>query len=257
MKSDSGDYKARVSGDNFRVIAEYKVTVQDPVSPVNLTVKSCSSDFSNLTVSCSTQDSLISRTFTCDNQSCSEERGDRAEFTTRAASLKVYLKKDSIICVHSNQVSRTEDIRKIEDFCEKEQDPVSPVKLTVKSCSSDSSNLTVSCSTQDSLISRTFTCDNQSCSEERGDKAEFTTRAASLKVYLKKDSIICVHSNQVSRTEDIRKIEDFCEKEQDQESVDSSISVCKVKIIVISSGLIIMVCVVISVHVMEKVKKRK
>ncbi|XP_034559820.1 uncharacterized protein LOC117827362 isoform X1 [Notolabrus celidotus] len=121
-KSDSGDYRARVSGDDPKVLAEYKVTVLDPVSPVKLTVNTCSSDSSNLTVTCSTQDSLISRTFTCDNQTCSDERGERAEFTTPGASLNVYLQNNSIICVHKNKVSRTEDVIKIEDLCKKSDD---------------------------------------------------------------------------------------------------------------------------------------
>ncbi|XP_034557985.1 CD48 antigen-like isoform X2 [Notolabrus celidotus] len=136
-------------------------------------------------------------------------------------------------------------------------DPVSPVKLTVNSCSSDSSHLTVTCSTQDSLISRTFTCDDQTCSDERGERAEFTTPGASLNVYLQNNSIICVHKNEVSRTEDVIKIEAFCKKDPGPLSYFNNISVCTVKIIVISSGLVIMVCAVISVHIIENVKKRK
>ncbi|XP_034558181.1 uncharacterized protein LOC117826322 [Notolabrus celidotus] len=136
-------------------------------------------------------------------------------------------------------------------------DPVSPVKLTVNSCSSDSSNLTVTCSTQDSLISRTFTCDDPTCSDERGERAEFTTPGASLNVYLQNNSITCVHKNEVSRTEDVIKIEAFCKKDPGPLSYFNNISVCTVKIIVISSGLVFMVCAVISVHIIENVKKRK
>ncbi|XP_034559822.1 uncharacterized protein LOC117827362 isoform X2 [Notolabrus celidotus] len=130
-KSDSGDYRARVSGDDPKVLAEYKVTVLDPVSPVKLTVNTCSSDSSNLTVTCSTQDSLISRTFTCDNQTCSDERGERAEFTTPGASLNVYLQNNSIICVHKNKVSRTEDVIKIEDLCKKSDDENESAENTI------------------------------------------------------------------------------------------------------------------------------
>ncbi|CAJ1072876.1 uncharacterized protein LOC117827362 isoform X1 [Xyrichtys novacula] len=117
-KSDSGDYRAHVSGVANKDLAEYKVTVLDPVSPVSLTVN-CSSDSSNLTVTCSIQDSLIRATFTCDNQTCSEERGDRGEFATPGTSLRVYLGNGSVICNHSNEVSWEKDIKKIEDFCER------------------------------------------------------------------------------------------------------------------------------------------
>ncbi|XP_038573330.1 uncharacterized protein LOC119901751 isoform X2 [Micropterus salmoides] len=319
QEADSGVYTARVTGsEEERILAEYNVTVQGPVSPVELSVDSASSssDSCNLTVTCRTQDSNISSTFTCDNQTCSPEGGERSEVTTSAASLHVYLLNDSIICNHSNQVSWTEDIRKAEHFCpqhagssavtpvfvqkgkdvllnvmtadvpenffilswrfnqkdvlvtffpDKEpkvsnnytgrietdvkkyslklnnlqeadngvytarvtgseeerilaeynvtvQGPVSPVELSVDSASSssDSCNLTVTCRTQDSNISSTFTCDNQTCSQEGGERSEVTTSAASLHVYLLNDSIICNHSNQVSWTEDIRKAKHFC-----------------------------------------------
>uniref|UniRef100_UPI0037E81F9D uncharacterized protein n=1 Tax=Semicossyphus pulcher TaxID=241346 RepID=UPI0037E81F9D len=137
------------------------------------------------------------------------------------------------------------------------QDPVSPVKLTVKHCSTDSSNLTVTCSTLDSLISSTFTCVNQTCSHERGELSEFSTSAASLRVYLENGSVICNHSNQVSWKKDIKGIEDLCKKSADSESVSAGISVCQVKTAVFSVGLIIMVSAIISVHVIEKLKKTK
>ncbi|KAG8013826.1 hypothetical protein GBF38_016015, partial [Nibea albiflora] len=334
--------------DLFLDIKEADVP-EAPVSPVGLTVDSVSnsSDSCNLTVTCRTQDSHISSTFTCDTQTCSQEGGERSEVTTSGASLHVYLVNDSIICNHSNQVSRTEHMTNIQDFCpqhadplkpnnhvmisvvvpvvgvltlmiliicavffklrrrgnrssavtpvvvkkgddlflnltgvdvpedfssvswalnnktlvtffkpnvwgrvetsvenfsvklknlqeadsgvytvclmaEKEQTlaeynvivqaPVSPVGLTVDSVSnsSDSCSLTVTCRTQDSHISSTFTCDTQTCSQEGGERSEVTTSGASLHVYLVNGSIICNHSNQVSRTENMTNIQDFC-----------------------------------------------
>ncbi|XP_073347749.1 SLAM family member 9-like [Pagrus major] len=126
QETDSGVYTARVFRDvDFETIAEYNVTVQDPVSPVKLTVDSVSnsSDSCNLTVTCSTQDSHISSTFTCDNKTCSQEGGERSEVTTSGASLRVYLVNDSIACNHSNQVSWTKDVTKIQDFCSQHDDP--------------------------------------------------------------------------------------------------------------------------------------
>ncbi|KAM6989820.1 uncharacterized protein LKV04_009413 [Tautogolabrus adspersus] len=134
-------------------------------------------------------------------------------------------------------------------------DPVSGVKLTVKSCSSNSTNVTVICSTEDSLISSTFTCDKQTCSHEGGERAEIITPGASLDVHLECGSVICNHSNQVSSTRDIQKIEDFCIKPEERSGV--GISFYRMKIYVVSTGLFIMVCAVISVHVVEKLKKKK
>ncbi|XP_078029141.1 uncharacterized protein LOC117272155 isoform X2 [Epinephelus lanceolatus] len=124
---DSGVYTARVSRlEGDQTLAEYKVTVQDPVSPVDLTVDSVfnSSNPCNVTVTCRTQDFYINSTFTCDTKTCSQEGGEQSKVTTSGASLQVYLDlNDSIICNHSNQVSRTEDIKMIEKFCLKHDDP--------------------------------------------------------------------------------------------------------------------------------------
>ncbi|XP_028988382.1 uncharacterized protein LOC114844880 isoform X2 [Betta splendens] len=104
QETDSGVYTAVFTEDKDQTAAIYSVTVQAPVSPVNLTVDSVSSssDSCNLTVTCRTQDSHISTTFTCVNQTCSED-GDGSKATTSAADLRVYLENDSINCNHSNQ----------------------------------------------------------------------------------------------------------------------------------------------------------
>ncbi|XP_047446559.1 CD48 antigen-like [Mugil cephalus] len=116
---DSGVYTARVTGDKEQTIAEYMVTVQGPVSPVDLNPDSVSisSDSCNLTVTCSTEDSHISSTFTCDNQTCSQEGGDQSKVTNSGASLRVHLLNDTIICNHSNQVSWMENKTQIQDLC--------------------------------------------------------------------------------------------------------------------------------------------
>ncbi|XP_053294478.1 uncharacterized protein LOC128454907 [Pleuronectes platessa] len=97
------------------------------------------------------------------------------------------------------------------------QDPVSLVTGTVDllSSSSDSCNLTVTCSTQDSHhIISTFRCDPNTCShEEGGERSKVTTSGSSLRVYLSKNfSVICSHSNQVSSDEHTTMIRDFCFK---------------------------------------------
>uniref|UniRef100_A0A3Q3ERQ4 Ig-like domain-containing protein n=1 Tax=Labrus bergylta TaxID=56723 RepID=A0A3Q3ERQ4_9LABR len=104
QKEDSGVYRARVSADNNSDVAEYSVTVLESFPVLKkLTVKLCSSDSTKVTVICSTEDSLISSTFTCDTQTCSHEGGERAEIITPGASLDVYLENGSVICNHSNQ----------------------------------------------------------------------------------------------------------------------------------------------------------
>ncbi|XP_071348480.1 SLAM family member 9-like [Trachinotus anak] len=122
QESDSGVYSARVIVDQEQILSEYNVTVQDPVSPVELTVNSVSnsSDSCNLTVTCSTQDSHhinINSTFTCDTKTCSQEGGERSKVTSSGASLRVYLVNDLIICNHSNQVSWEKDSKMILHFC--------------------------------------------------------------------------------------------------------------------------------------------
>ncbi|CAK6983118.1 uncharacterized protein LOC128369698 [Scomber scombrus] len=460
--SDSGDYTALITGEKNQRVAEYNVIIQDPVSPVQLSVNSVSNstESCNLTVTCSTEDSLISSTFRCDNQTCNQEGGEQSENTTSGSSLRVYLLNDFIICNHSNQVSWTSNMTEIQHFCpltaeterpgsylgiaigigivivvfllcicflykrhtnqqkrknseneiyecfqdinlnqtpyqnatedtsglspnsvyalptdynissdhnaESEteediprmvdddiqrssavttvfvqkgknlhldvnkpvvlgkdnefkwtmnnthnvvrlfpdkitkildsdegrvefseqnhslllknvqhndsgdytalitgdtnqplaeykviiQDPVSPVQLSVNSVSNsrESCNLTVTCSTEDSLISSTFRCDTQTCNQEGGEQSEVTTSGSSLRVYLLNDFIICNHSNQVSWTRDMKEIRPLC-------SLNAGFSLYLVRTVVLSVGLIIMVSAVISVHLMKRLNK--
>ncbi|XP_029930613.1 SLAM family member 9-like [Myripristis murdjan] len=116
-EADSGVYSAVLSGYKEKKLTEYEVTVQERVSPVHLTVNSSSSDSCNFTVTCSSQNSSISSTLTCDGGNCSLEGGERSEVTASAASLRVYLLNGSVICNHSNQVSSSEDRKKIDGHC--------------------------------------------------------------------------------------------------------------------------------------------
>ncbi|XP_062260502.1 SLAM family member 5-like isoform X2 [Platichthys flesus] len=119
------------------------------------------------------------------------------------------------------------------------QDPVSLVTGTVDllSSSSDSCNLTVTCSTQDSHhIISTFRCDNTTCSqEEGGERSKVTTSGSSLRVYLSKNfSVICNHSNQVSSDEHTTMIRDFCFKHPGHEPPSNrNIAIGTVTVIVV------------------------
>ncbi|XP_067462667.1 CD48 antigen-like isoform X4 [Thunnus thynnus] len=119
QQADSGRYVAQVIGERDRNIAEYKVIVQNPVSPVHLSVDSVSNsaDSCNLTVTCSTHNFHINSTFRCDTQTCYQKGGEQREVTSSDSSLHVYLLNDYIICNHSNQVSWTKDLKKIRTLC--------------------------------------------------------------------------------------------------------------------------------------------
>ncbi|CAI5640401.1 uncharacterized protein LOC112842779 [Oreochromis niloticus] len=135
------------------------------------------------------------------------------------------------------------------------QDPVSHADLTVDhlSSSSDSCNLTVTCSTVDFNISSTFRCDAQNCLQVEEKSLKVSKYFSSLIVYLQQDTIFCNHSNKVSWKANKTVIKPYCERK----SGSDGISVCVVKTVVFSVGLIIMVFAVISVHLMEKKKKQK
>ncbi|XP_055004113.1 SLAM family member 5-like isoform X3 [Boleophthalmus pectinirostris] len=132
---DTGTYSAVVSGDaKEETIATFEVTVEDPVSPVELSVSSVSnsSESCNFTVSCTTELYNISRSFTCDthNSRCEEQTPQTPGHTSpsgHASSLHLYLSDQSIICNHSNHVSWTNDTRAIQSVCPKPDPKPQPV----------------------------------------------------------------------------------------------------------------------------------
>ncbi|XP_032421984.1 uncharacterized protein LOC116722006 isoform X3 [Xiphophorus hellerii] len=99
-----------------QILAQYNVTVQDPVSPVDLTFTCSSSSSSyNLTATCRTDD--ISITLRCDYLFCNQEEAERRSVTKSGSSLHIYQLQESIVCSHSNQVSQIESKVKIETHC--------------------------------------------------------------------------------------------------------------------------------------------
>ncbi|XP_041658921.1 uncharacterized protein LOC121519888 [Cheilinus undulatus] len=217
--SDSGVYTARVNSDRVTVVAKHKLTVQDPVSRVELTVKSCSSDWSNLTVICRSLDSLISSTFTCRNQTCSHDGG---EGTTPGASLDVYLENGSVICNHSNQVSSEEDFIKIEDLCGETPEHLQTQIITHR----------LSCRDTHTLI-------HQLCLAL--DRLQYIQNSGSYP-----HKALAAHHPYPHPPPLAPKSHS-----------GSGLSLCMLKIIVVSVGLFIMVCAVISVHVFERLKKKE
>nr|XP_040025930.1 uncharacterized protein LOC120814897 [Gasterosteus aculeatus aculeatus] len=123
---DSGLYSAvAVTGVN-KLLTEYKVTVQGPVSPVELIVDGVdnSSASCDLHVTCRTHNAHISSTFRCVDRFCSQEGGERPEVTTSGASLQIYLLNSTIICNHSNQVHWIQDFNTAEQHCYPSTDPL-------------------------------------------------------------------------------------------------------------------------------------
>ncbi|XP_041848360.1 SLAM family member 6-like isoform X2 [Melanotaenia boesemani] len=125
--SNSGIYKAVVSGEKDVIVTEYRLTIQDKVSSVKLTVtpnNSSSSSSCNLTVTCSTEDSSISTAVHCDNQTCSLVKKPNLKPPVQTSSIIVYLQQDYIICNHSNQVSWKHNNKELKSYCKTEQDAI-------------------------------------------------------------------------------------------------------------------------------------
>ncbi|XP_078143578.1 uncharacterized protein LOC144542102 [Centroberyx gerrardi] len=183
----------------------------------------------------------------------------RVEFSTEDYSLGLKNLQEADSGVFTAQVIGDQNHR-VAEHSVTVQERVSPPVLTVGSVpsSSDSCSLTVTCSAQDSSISSTVTCDTQTCSQEGGERSEVMSSAASLYVYLSNGSIICNHSNQVSLSTDMKKIEPLCQLNQVSGSERvSGISACLVKTVLLSVGLIIMVSAVISVHLLDRRRKHE
>ncbi|XP_029930106.1 SLAM family member 9-like isoform X3 [Myripristis murdjan] len=181
----------------------------------------------------------------------------RVEFSLEDYSLLLKNLTEADSGVYSALLIGEQD-EKVAEYEVTVQERVSPVHLTVKpvSSSSDSCNVTVTCSSQDSSISSTLTCDGEDCSLEGGERSEVTASAASITVYLLNGSVICNHSNQVSWREDRMKIDALCWLHAGPQS-PSGVSVYLVRTVVLSVGLIIMVSVVIGVNLLDRLKKKE
>ncbi|XP_033960674.1 SLAM family member 9-like [Pseudochaenichthys georgianus] len=127
QEADSGVYTAVVAKESIEEVAKCNVKVQDRASLPLLTVSSVSdsSPSCSFTVTCSSQDSHINSTFSCDNNTCSQEGGEWSEGIPDTF-LQVHQSNGLIICNHSNHVSWTNDTKIIKDVCPKHFDPPPP-----------------------------------------------------------------------------------------------------------------------------------
>ncbi|KAJ4936588.1 hypothetical protein JOQ06_001177 [Pogonophryne albipinna] len=190
---------------------------------------------------------------------CTEAQGisDRTPvFVLKGEDLLLNNLQEADSGVYTVEVAKLSGDKTLAKYNIKVQDRVSPVNLTVVnnsvSESSSSCSFTVTCSSQDSHINSTFTCETRTCSQEGGERSEGIPDTF-LQVHQSSGSIICNHSNHVSWTNDTKTIKDVCHQQDDPEGL----SVCLVKMCVFSVGLIIMVSAVITVHLMAKLNKNK
>uniref|UniRef100_A0A673A9Q8 Ig-like domain-containing protein n=1 Tax=Sphaeramia orbicularis TaxID=375764 RepID=A0A673A9Q8_9TELE len=124
QKANSGLYDAQLSTSKQEILVAYNITVLVIATTMSVDPVSSSPDSCNVTVSCTTDDYTISSTWTCTNQTCSNQ-GHNSEITPLGASLHIYLSDDSvtIICNHSNQVDWITASAHISPLC-----PTSPGK---------------------------------------------------------------------------------------------------------------------------------
>ncbi|KAI4885812.1 hypothetical protein NFI96_022422 [Prochilodus magdalenae] len=103
QKTDSGLYEAKASDHNVTVVAEYRLSVLDPVEAPVLTLHLIWSTC-NITLTCRGHDLSISSS--CYNKTCEEK-----EVTSPGGvTLSLSVRGSSIICNHSNPASWKEDV---------------------------------------------------------------------------------------------------------------------------------------------------
>ncbi|KAL7851024.1 hypothetical protein AOLI_G00213800 [Acnodon oligacanthus] len=103
QKTDSGLHEAKASGDTVRVVAEYRLSVLDPVEAPVLTHQ-LSRDTCNITLTCRGHDLSI-------NSSCYNETCEDKEVTSPGGvTISLSVNGSTIICNHSNPVSWQTDV---------------------------------------------------------------------------------------------------------------------------------------------------
>ncbi|KAI4891334.1 hypothetical protein NFI96_008904, partial [Prochilodus magdalenae] len=197
QKTDSGLYAARASGAQVTVVAEYSLSVLDPVeAPVLTTVfDHVSRDTCNVTLTCRGQDLSISSS--CSNDICEEKK----ETSSGDVTLSLAVSGSSIICNQSNPVSWKENVPemgKLKQLCADKSPVDAP---TLSQVSNDTCNVTVTCSGQDLYINSS--CSNETCEE----KKVTSTGGVTLSLSVRSRTIICNQSNPVSWKEAVLEME--------------------------------------------------
>ncbi|XP_070989815.1 SLAM family member 5-like isoform X1 [Oncorhynchus clarkii lewisi] len=132
------------------------------------------------------------------------------------------------------------------------QERIEPPVLTVDSNSTVNvtCNVTVACRGQNTSV--TSSCNSSTCSQVGGEsRGAETSTVPLLSVYVAGGSIICNHSNQVSWANDTKDIVELCPMKSVSPPA-GSMSMCMLKIILMSVGLVIMISAVITVHIRHR-----
>ncbi|XP_037386785.1 SLAM family member 9-like [Pygocentrus nattereri] len=109
QKTDSGLYEAQASGDNVTGVAEYRLSVSDPVEAPVLTYQ-LNRDTYIITLTCRGHDISI-------HSSCSIETCEEKEVTSPGGiALSLSVKSSTVICNHSNLVSWKTDILELKEL---------------------------------------------------------------------------------------------------------------------------------------------
>ncbi|XP_014835312.1 PREDICTED: uncharacterized protein LOC106913073, partial [Poecilia mexicana] len=102
----SGLFSLKLIGDHSEIEMNFTITFQESPGELKIDV---SSNFSfNVTITCSMEDIEINGTFICENNTCRQEGGEGSKDTKSGDSLRLYLLNSTIICSHSNQISKTQ-----------------------------------------------------------------------------------------------------------------------------------------------------
>ncbi|XP_037386803.1 SLAM family member 9-like [Pygocentrus nattereri] len=109
QKTDSGLYEAKTASDVVRVVAEYRLSVLDPVEAPVLTHQ-LSRDTCNITLTCRRHDLSI-------NSSCYEETCEEKEVTSPGGvTLSLSVNGRTVSCNHSNPVSWRTDVLEMREL---------------------------------------------------------------------------------------------------------------------------------------------
>ncbi|KAK7944917.1 hypothetical protein WMY93_000645 [Mugilogobius chulae] len=179
----------------------------------------------------------------------------RVEFSRQNLSLILRKVTFADSGLYSVAVSRKSD-ETVAMFEVTVQAPVSAVSLSVSSVSSrsESCNFTVICQTELFGISCSFTCDNNTCENKHSAHAHYGP--SSLHLYLSDLSIICNHSNHVNWNQDTDDVRQVCFTNQTApEQQGAVLSVCMLKTVLYTVGLLLMLSAVITVHVLDHIKQ--
>uniref|UniRef100_A0A3B1JLZ2 Immunoglobulin V-set domain-containing protein n=1 Tax=Astyanax mexicanus TaxID=7994 RepID=A0A3B1JLZ2_ASTMX len=109
-KTDSGLYEATASAKTDRSVAEYSLSVMDPVDPPVLTHVRIA-DPCNITLTCRGHDLSINSS--CYNETCEEKNVT----SSGGVALSLSVRDGAIICNHSNPVSWKQDNITFTELC--------------------------------------------------------------------------------------------------------------------------------------------